>query len=56
MKRSPSGIFRIKIEPDNSRKGVRKMIEEGKAALKAHRNMIQMESVMHSKMCGMVRR
>ena len=56
VKRRPSGIFRIKSEPDKSRKGVRKMIEEGKAALKAHRNMIQMEFVMHSKTCGMVRR
>ena len=56
MKRRPSGIFSIKIEPDKSRKGVRKMIEEGKAALKAHRNMIQMEFVMQSKTCSMVRR
>ena len=56
MKRGASGIFSIKIEPDKSRKGVRKIIEEGKAAFKANRNMIQMESVMHSKMCGMVRR
>ena len=56
MKRRPSGIFSLKIEPDNSRKGVRKMIEEGKAALKAHRNMIQMEFVMQSKTCSMVRR
>lgn len=29
MKRRPSGIFCIKIEPDKSRKGVRKMIAEG---------------------------
>lgn len=56
MKRRPSGIFSIKIEPDKSRKGVRKMIEEGKAAFKANRNMIQMEFVMQSKTCSMVRR
>lgn len=31
MKRGASGIFSIKIEPDKSRKGVRKMIEEGDA-------------------------
>ena len=49
MKRRPSGIFRIKIEPGKSRKGVRKIIEEGKAAFKANRNMIQMEFVMQSK-------
>lgn len=46
MKRGASGIFSIKIEPDKSRKGVRKMIEEGKAAFKAHRNMIRMELVL----------
>ena len=34
MKRRPSGIFSLKIEPDKSRKGVRKMIEEGKLHLK----------------------
>lgn len=56
MKRGASGIFSIKIEPDKSRKGVRKMIEEGKAAFKAHRNMIQMEFVVQSKTCSMVRR
>ena len=56
MKRGASGIFSIKIEPDKSRKGVRKMIEEGKAAFKAHRNMIRMELVLYSKACSMVRR
>ena len=56
MKRGASGIYSIKNEPDKSRKGVRKMIEEGKAAFKANRNMIQMEFVMQSKTCSMVRR
>ena len=46
MKRRTSGIFSIKIEPDKSRKGVRKMIEEGKAAFKAHRNMRRRELVL----------
>ena len=46
MKRGASGIFSIKIEPDKSRKGVRKMIEEGKAAFKAHRNMRRRELVL----------
>lgn len=46
MKRRPSGIFSIKIEPDKSRKGVRKMIGEGKVAFKAHRNMRRRELVL----------
>ena len=34
MKRGASGIFSIKIEPDKSRKGVRKMIGREKLHLK----------------------
>lgn len=57
MKRRPSGIFRIKIEPGKSRKGVRKMNGlQGKASLSQVRKRVDSASCRRGNAVFPVRR